>query len=147
VIGFGKVVLTEKMTKRFSAVTLQFFLLALFLGFVSLPVCSQNGSAPFSLNESPLPAPTSPVMDYVGVLDANTKQALEQRIIAFRDSTNPRVELAVAIVATTGERPIFDYSWRSRAAGKSVRPNRTIRARYCLLLPTTASTSRRSAKI
>jgi uncharacterized protein len=49
-------------------------------------------------------------MDYVGVLDPSTKQALEQRIIAFRDSTNPRVELAVAIVATTGERPIFDYS-------------------------------------
>ena len=49
-------------------------------------------------------------MDYAGVLDANTKQAIEQKIIAFRDSSNPRVELAVAIVGTTGERDIFDYS-------------------------------------
>jgi uncharacterized protein len=110
VIGYGKLVLTEKMTKRFSAVTLQIFLLSVFLGLSSLSVRSQSGAEPFSLNESPLPAPTSPVMDYVGVLDAGTKQALEQRIIAFRDSTNPRVELAVAIVATTGERAIFDYS-------------------------------------
>lgn len=98
------------MTKQFSATALQIFLLSVFFGLSSLSVRSQNGTAPFSLNESPLPAPTSPVMDYVGVLDANTKQALEQRIIAFRDSTNPRVELAVAIVGTTGERPIFDYS-------------------------------------
>lgn len=102
--------LTGKMTKRISAVTLQIFFLVVFLGTASLTTRAQNGTAPFSLNESPLPAPTSPVMDYVGVLDPNTKQALEQRIIAFRDSTNPRVELAVAIVATTGERPIFDYS-------------------------------------
>ncbi len=49
-------------------------------------------------------------MDYVGVLDPATKQALEQKIIAFRDTSNPKVELAVAIVATTGERDIFDYS-------------------------------------
>ena len=98
------------MTKRFSAVTLQIFFLVSFLGLASLSIRSQDGTQPFSLNESPLPAPTSPVMDYVGVLDAATKQALEQKIIAFRDSSNPRVELAVAIVATTGERPIFDYS-------------------------------------
>ena len=49
-------------------------------------------------------------MDYAGVLDANTKQTLERKIIAFRDSTNPKVELAVAIVQTTGDRDIFDYS-------------------------------------
>jgi len=101
----------EKMTKRFSAAAvLQILSLVLILGLTNLSARSQDGSAPFSISESPLPAPTSPVMDYAGVLDANTKQALEQRIIAFRDSTNPRVELAVAIVGTTGERPIFDYS-------------------------------------
>jgi uncharacterized protein len=38
------------------------------------------------------------------------KQSLEKRIIEFRDKTNQKVELAVAIVKTTGERPIFDYS-------------------------------------
>ncbi len=64
----------------------------------------------FSINESPLGAPTSPVMDYAGVLDAGAKESLERRIIEFRDRTNPKVELAVAVVRTTGERPIFDYS-------------------------------------
>lgn len=82
------------------------FLLAIILCLASLNAFSQE----FSLNESPLGAPTSPVMDYAGVLDAATKQSLEKRIIEFRDRTNPKVELAVAIVKTTGERPIFDYS-------------------------------------
>ena len=82
----------------------------LLLGLTSLPLFSQETAKPFSINESPLPAPTSPVMDYAGVLDANAKQALEQKIIAFRDSTNPKTELAVAIVSTTNDRPIFDYS-------------------------------------
>ena len=49
-------------------------------------------------------------MDYAGVLDAATKRQIEQKIIQFRDSTNPKVELAVAIVTTTGDRDIFDYS-------------------------------------
>jgi uncharacterized protein len=74
------------------------------LGFVH--VFSQG----FSINESPLPVPTAPVMDYAGVLDPATKKSLQDKIIAFRDSTNPKVELAVAIVTTTGDRPIFDYS-------------------------------------
>lgn len=83
------------------------FLLALILSLLaSLNAFSQE----FSINESPLGAPTSPVMDYAGVLDAGAKQALEKRIIEFRDRTNPKVELAVAVVRTTGERPIFDYS-------------------------------------
>lgn len=69
-----------------------------------------QSSKPFSINESPLPAPTSPVNDFAGVLDASTKQSLEKRLIEFRDKTNPKVELAVAIVRTTGDRPIFDYS-------------------------------------
>lgn len=64
----------------------------------------------FSLDRSPLAAPTSPVMDYAGVLDPAAKAALEKRIIDFRDKTNPRVELAVAIVRTTGDRPIDMYS-------------------------------------
>jgi len=64
----------------------------------------------FSINESPLPPPTSPVMDYAGVLDETTKSRIAQRIIEFREKTNPKVELAVAVVKTTGDRPIFDYS-------------------------------------
>ena len=98
------------MNKRVLLATLQILSLVLLFGLTNLSVRSQETTKPFSINESPLGAPTSPVMDYVGVLDAATKQTLEQKIIAFRDSSNPRVELAVAIVATTGERDIFDYS-------------------------------------
>ncbi len=97
------------MKKRFSTAILQSLFLFGLLCLTGLPIRSQTAT-PFSINDSPLPAPTSPVMDYVGVLDANTKQSLERKIIAFRDSTNPRVELAVAIVATTDGREIFDYS-------------------------------------
>ena len=98
------------MIKRFSGVISKTLFFVLILGLMSSSAFSQDGSTPFSINESPLPAPTSPVMDYAGVLDAAAKQSLERKIIAFRDSTNPKVELAVAIVSTTGERPIFDYS-------------------------------------
>ncbi|HTK37340.1 MAG TPA: TPM domain-containing protein [Pyrinomonadaceae bacterium] len=65
---------------------------------------------PFSINNSPLPPPTGFVNDYAGVIDPATKQQLETKIKQFRDSTNPSVELAVAVVHTTGDRPIFDYS-------------------------------------
>lgn len=98
------------MNKKFLSFSAKILLLILLAVLANTLVFSQDGTKPFSINESPLPAPTSPVMDYAGVLDAGTKQTLEQKIIAFRDSSNPKVELAVAIVATTGERPIFDYS-------------------------------------
>ncbi|MBA2620537.1 MAG: TPM domain-containing protein [Acidobacteria bacterium] len=65
---------------------------------------------PFSINESPLPAPTGFVNDYAGVLDEATKQQIEARIKAFSEKWNPPIELGVAIVKTTAERPIFEYS-------------------------------------
>ena len=70
---------------------------------------SQNNQ-PFSINTSPLPAPTGFVNDYANVLDAATKQQIEQKIKNFKATSNPTVELAVATVKTTAERPIFDYS-------------------------------------
>ncbi len=70
---------------------------------------SQNNE-PFSINKSPLPAPTSPVMDYAGVLDSAAKQRIEEQIKEFEKTSNPQVELGVVIVDTTGDRPIFDYS-------------------------------------
>ncbi|MCY7374784.1 MAG: TPM domain-containing protein [Pyrinomonadaceae bacterium] len=97
------------MKNRFPAIILPSLLFVWILLLTNLSAFSQTAT-PFSINDSPLPAPTSPVMDYAGVLDANTKQALEQKIIAFRDASNPKVELAVAIVPTTGDRDIFDYS-------------------------------------
>lgn len=70
----------------------------------------QEPGSTFSINSSPLPAPTGMVNDFAGVIDAATKQRLETRLRQFADGTNPRVELAVAVVRTTGDRPIFDYS-------------------------------------
>ena len=69
-----------------------------------------QSSTPFSLNTSPLPSTTFAVNDYAGVLDEATKQSIEKRLIEFRKNTNPKVEIGVAIVKTTGDRPIFDYS-------------------------------------
>lgn len=57
---------------------------------------------------SPLPAPTGHVNDYAGVIDAATKQSIETKLRDFK--TKYGVEIAVAVVKTTGERPIFDYS-------------------------------------
>jgi uncharacterized protein len=85
------------MKRRISAVTIHILTFVSLFGLASLTACSQEGTKPFSINESPLPAPTSPVMDYAGVLDAATKQSIEQKIIAFRDSTNPKVEHSLAV--------------------------------------------------
>jgi len=96
-----KIKLTSAKLKYFFAVLI--FLMSAGYAF------SQNGE-PFSINTSPLPAPTGFVNDYAGVIDAATKQQLEQRLQEFKTKYNPPIELAVAIVKTTGERPIFDYS-------------------------------------
>lgn len=64
----------------------------------------------WSNSVSPLPAPTGFVNDYAGVIDAATKQQIETKIKELSDTTDPKVELAVAVVKTTGDRPIFDYS-------------------------------------
>jgi uncharacterized protein len=69
---------------------------------------AQDGQ--FSINTSPLPAPTGFVNDYAGVIDPTTKQALEQTLTDFKNRSNPSTELAVAVVKTTGDRDIFDYS-------------------------------------
>jgi len=70
---------------------------------------SQNSNQ-FSINESPLGPPSGYVNDYARVLDATTKQQIESKIKQFKDTSNPTTELAVAVVRTTGDRDIFDYS-------------------------------------
>lgn len=86
-------------------------MIVLLFGLLAQIVCAQTASnKPFSVNESPLPAPTGFVNDYVGVIDAATKQKLEAQLKSLKETTNPPIEIAVAIVKTTGERPIFDYS-------------------------------------
>ncbi|HQU83231.1 MAG TPA: TPM domain-containing protein [Pyrinomonadaceae bacterium] len=94
------------MKTKAASIKIKLFYAFLILLFASKVSFSQG----FSINESPLGEPTGFVNDYAGVIDATTKQQLEQKIKNFHDTTNPQIELAVAVVKTTGERPIFDYS-------------------------------------
>ena len=71
-------------------------------------LAQEPSPSPWSMNVSPLPAPTGPVNDYAGVIDETTKQQLNQKLIDYQRRTG--VELAVAVIKTTGERDIFDYS-------------------------------------
>lgn len=80
---------------------------------VALILCLAAADTAFSQTEwnqntSPLPAPTGPVNDYAGVIDQSTLDNLNKRLTDYQRSTG--VELAVAVVKTTGDRPIFDYS-------------------------------------
>jgi uncharacterized protein len=86
------------------------YTLAVLILLVTANFAYSQTDQPFSINNSPLPAPTGFVNDYAGVIDAATKQRLEQRLLDFKNKNNPPIELAVAVVKTTGERPIFDYS-------------------------------------
>ena len=79
---------------------------AMLLCLAALPALAQE--QPFDQNASPLAAPTGPVNDFAGVLDQATINRLNQRLTEYQRSTG--VELAVAVVRTTGDRPIFDYS-------------------------------------
>lgn len=85
-------------------------LLLILLLLFGTVIFGQSGT-PFSINESPLPRPaTRWINDYAGVLDEATVERLDQRVKDFKTKTNPPVVLMVAIVKTTGEIPIFDYS-------------------------------------
>lgn len=95
------------MKIKFALARLKYFQAVLIVVLAASAALSQS-DAPFSLDTSPLPAPTSPVNDYAGVIDPAAKQQLETRLKEFKTKTG--VELAIAVVKTTGERPIFDYS-------------------------------------
>lgn len=97
------------MRKNLAAARLPYFL-AIAVMLMSAAYGYAQESQPFSLNASPLPSPTGFVNDYVGAIDAATKQQLETKLKTFKETSNPQVELAVAVVKTTGDRPIFDYS-------------------------------------
>lgn len=80
----------------------------LLLGIVSCAFSQSPSTTPFSINNSPLPPPTAPVNDYVGVMNAADLAALNAELIAFKKKQN--VEFGVAIIDTTGGRDITDYS-------------------------------------
>lgn len=103
------------MKKIFLSPKVSLFLLVLLVCGLTIQcdlsqINSQTKPEPFSINESPLPAPTGFINDYAGVIDAATKQRLERRLTQLKAQTNPQVEIAVAIVNTTGGQDIFDYS-------------------------------------
>jgi len=93
------------MTRIFASAKLISVAAALLLYLAASAAFSQSEWNP---NASPLPSPTGPVNDYAGVIDQATKDRLDKRLIEYQRSTG--VELAVAVVKTTGDRPIFDYS-------------------------------------
>ncbi len=97
------------MKKRSAPAKFVFFFIAMMFSVAAGSAFAQE-TKPFSINDSPLPAPTGFVNDYAGVIDAATKQQLESKLKNLKDTTNPSVELAVAVVKTTGDRDIFDYS-------------------------------------
>ena len=82
-----------------------------FINVVLILVFSFSASiAANQQDESPLPNPTSPIMDYAGVMDESLRKSVEKKILDFRESSNPTVEIGVAVIKTTEGRPIFDYS-------------------------------------
>lgn len=93
------------MTKLFASAKLASVAAALLLFLAASTAFSQSE---WNQNTSPLPAPTGPVNDYAGVIDQATKDRLDKRLTEYQRTTG--VELAVAVVNTTGEREIFDYS-------------------------------------
>jgi uncharacterized protein len=81
--------------------------LGLIIYLAALSAFAQD-STTWNQNVSPLPSPTAPVNDYAGVIDDATEAALNRRLIDYKSSSG--VEFAVAVIRTTGERSIFDYS-------------------------------------
>jgi uncharacterized protein len=94
------------MTKRVERL-IRYLSVAILTLAVATAAFSQEAE-PWDPNKSPLPPPTGPVNDYAGVIDEATKQRLNQRLTEFQRKTGN--ELAVAVVKTTGDHDIFDYS-------------------------------------
>ena len=82
--------------------------LGLIIMYLAGAIAVAQDSSVWNQNVSPLPSPTAPVNDYAGAIDDAIETSLNQKLIEFQRSSG--VELAVAVVRTTGERPIFDYS-------------------------------------
>lgn len=108
---FGTI-LKYAMRKYFAAANSGPFAILLLVLLAAFPAWSQTPtpSPAWSQNVSPLPSPTGFVNDYAGVIDAGVKSQLESRLKAFKETSVPSTELAVAVVRTTGDRDIFDYS-------------------------------------
>jgi uncharacterized protein len=73
--------------------------------------------------KSPLPQPNSPVSDYASVIDAQTKQRIENILVNL--DKQAQIEFGVVTIKTTGGQEIFDYSlavMRGWGIGSSDKP-------------------------
>jgi uncharacterized protein len=73
--------------------------------------CSRNPVPSPKATEQPkcsLPFPKSAVSDFANVLDQNSKEQLEEKLRGLKERS--KTDFAIAIIDSTGEKPIFDYS-------------------------------------
>ena len=98
----------RQVTKsRYLAATLTALAVLAAVAAFSTNVFMQSASDP---SDPATLQPTGFVNDYAGVFDPAAKAALERKLSDLKSSTNPQVEIAVAVVRTTGGRDIFDFS-------------------------------------
>jgi uncharacterized protein len=79
--------------------------LACLLSWAAQPCAAQTTQSPV-----PMPNPPTPVVDTANVLDAATKQRLEDLLKNLSENKTANVEMGVVTVNTTGGQDIFDYS-------------------------------------
>jgi uncharacterized protein len=79
----------------------------LLLFVLSLPAIGVNAQTTPS-SPVPLPVPFNPIVDNANVIDAETRQRLEQIYRDLKERGN--IEYAVVTVDTTGDRDIYDFS-------------------------------------
>jgi uncharacterized protein len=73
-----------------------------------LTIVSFSANAQIEKELPAKPVPQKLVVDYTNTLAADQKEALEQKLVAFDDSTS--TQIAVVLVETTGDRDIADYA-------------------------------------
>lgn len=78
-------------------------------GFLSVFFAFLFGLAGFAQNIPPKPDPPRLVNDFAKQLNPTEAAALEQKLVAYNDSTS--TQITVVIVPTTGDYPIADYAF------------------------------------
>ncbi|HEV2915488.1 MAG TPA: TPM domain-containing protein, partial [Pyrinomonadaceae bacterium] len=91
--------------KHRTFVVLAALALACLLSWAAEPCAAQTTESPV-----PMPNPPTPVVDTANVLDAATKQRLEDMLKNLSEDKTANMEMGVVTVNTTGGRDIFDYS-------------------------------------
>ena len=85
-----------------------FLLASLALACIFVPAFQRTAFAQTATSPIPLPSPFTPVVDYAGVIDPETRQRLETIYLNLKQRAD--IEFSVVTVDTTGGRDIFEYS-------------------------------------